>query len=226
MMLPKDADLSRRWRALLAQTETPVDEHDLAAWCDLLGKSDDELGGVVALYARGQGEAGRTASQALAPFLALSEAASWGPERSTARVLTALAADAHAVGVATRLHRRRMRRMRDKLPVLMLPSGDILLCLVGPLEPEVMDAVFARAFTLAVGADYPDVVIDTSGLEPSDDELLLATLEGFPRHELAGRLRLHLTGQDEEGWSRRLKQRGISGEHVRCLARLQDLPRS
>jgi hypothetical protein len=192
----------------------------MEGWAELAVRDLRELAAVVALHARNLGEQGVPAHQPVLQASLLDASLPAPPEVR----LAAVAADAHAVGLATRLDRHRRRSLRDRLPVLELPSGEVLACVVGPLDAELLDGLLGRAFSLAAGTGARVVALDLSGAEDVDAELVLDTAAGFPEHELAGRVRLVLTGVDDpDAWRARLSRRGTDPEDVAVRARVTDL---
>lgn len=224
------ATLAPAWRAALDAAGVPLEAAVLDAWAELLEGSEadlEELEGLVALHARSLGESGRPASQAVLQVHVVSTLPGLTSKRQTLgpwiERLVRVAADAHAIGAATRLERRGSRRLRERLPVLEIPGGTVLACAVGRLDGDMLDVLLGRAFVVAMGAGAREVALDLGGADEIDERALLDTLVGFKRHELAGKLRLVVIGApDPDGLTARLRTRGVGSEQVLSRALLVD----
>lgn len=220
--MSKDADeLARAWAAARSAAGIDLDPHVAATWVELLLEGPErrsELEALIALHARGLGESGRRASLAVLQVSLLDRLR---PDLDTVP-LVAVAADAHAIGAATRLERRARSRLRSALPVLPLPSGDVVAALVGPIDGDLLDALLGRAFVAAVQSQARRVILDLAGVEDLDLDLVLATAAAFPRHELADRLSLVLSGLDDPA-SAEARLQVAGAPTVRCVRRTSDL---
>ena len=212
-----------RWRAATAEAPLPepVTQASLS-WLASPDEDTEEHAARVALHARGEAEAGRPAGTVLAPFWMLFELVP-SEKRPPLRRLLALVADAHTLGVSSRSEQLRRQRLRETTPVLELPDGRVLAALVGPIDGEILDAVLGRAFALAMGIGAEELVIEVGTLDDRDAETVLDALGFYPRHELAARLKLSVTGLDAPSrWEAALRERGVPSELVRFRARIAD----
>ncbi len=210
--------LDEAWSKERARLQAELDPATADAWTSIARlEAWSELSGVIALFARGEGEAGRPASGVVLPVAALAAAIrSVGGESGVGADLLRVAADAHAVGLGTRHGRRLARMLERSSPVLELPDGRVLACPVGHLDGDLIDAVLFRAFALAAASGAAEVVLDLSAATIADEQALLSTLRRFPEHERASALRLTVTGVDDLD----LWREHLAGSPVDVRARL------
>ncbi len=148
----------------------------------------------VALEAREAGEHGRPASAPLARWLEL-DAPSEAARRLTSD-LVQVAANAHAIGAATRndaWHRERARRLTPVLSV----SPKVVAAFLGPeVSGDVVEHVCARLFQLAIGRRARIAAIDVTYV--TDDAPVVDAVSGIERVKLPPDLQVGLTGRSPD----------------------------
>lgn len=153
-----------------------------------------ELTARVALDARAAGEAGELASRSIGPWLRVPDR---GPESTRLRdELLRTAADAHALGVATRVERAHRVDARNRVPVVALGREVVATFLSGRPDGPTLDVALDRAFRRAVATGARFSVIDVSCVEGADD-VLIRTLRGIGGVGLPPALRVVVTGANE-----------------------------
>lgn len=180
---------------------------ELAGWValGLDPEGEAELLRLLSLHGRSEGLGGHPASTVALRLLALDEGwreAAPGSHAKVARLLRlglAAALDAHDLGVAEARDALHHREIREMTPLFGAGSGRIVLVLLTPLLPELLDAAMARLLN-ARGAAHT-AVIDLLGAG-AEDRRLYDTLAGLLRDPAAAGLRLVLTGCRDEAVTR------------------------
>ena len=157
--------------------------------------AEGELLRLVALDARNLAQEGRPASLVVAQPLLLE--AVWPEARRLSHLLVRVAADAHALGT-TGVHEDRTRRLLARRAPVVAAGPGWLAFLMGPMDAEVLDAIFGRLLQAAAGAGAPEVAIDLSGAE-APDAMFLRTLVGFSTADTGPVKRLTVTSAADPG---------------------------
>ncbi|MCC7384500.1 MAG: hypothetical protein IT384_21815 [Deltaproteobacteria bacterium] len=221
-----------RWLDLVAKEEVlsgsrEALESELSGWLELLeaasapGPSRHELDKLVAFHARSQGLENLPASATALRVHLLEDAArdvhgELPPElHSQLKWMLRVAADAHALGQAEHLENRHHREIRDFSPLLRLDDDTVVAFMLGPMTPELIDAVTGRLLRDCAATGATTAVLDVLGAQPDDDRFhrtIVALLES----DVGRRLKLVLSGlRDVEGTRAALGRLGAD------LARLE-----
>jgi hypothetical protein len=156
-----------------------------------------ELAERVALDARAAGESGELASRSLDPWLRLRGIDAEASDRLLQDSLLRTAANAHAVGVASRATRYYRERAGANVPVVAVGSGIVAVFPSGRPDGPMLDLALDRAFRRAVATGARFLVIDVSCMERIDD-VLIRTLGGIPAVGLPEALSVVVTGANVE----------------------------
>ena len=216
--------LQSKWQRWAEKTKLPREPilEDIVKTLSSAMSDNETLSQTLSLHARNRGQAGRPSSELATP---LGRLASFLERQRPDQAefvwsLLSIAVDAHVVGALSRSHYQWMRQLQELTPLLVLPSGEILLCPVGPLPPEHLDALMHRALVLSIQAEATIIYFEISYISELDESLLLATLSGFTRHELAGKVSIVILGAPPEAkWPDELKKREIPEHIVRCVTK-------
>lgn len=162
----------------------------LEGWVELLEPAlggeewaQGELLQLLGFYARGQGLEGKPVSASLRLITALEEALNGAAEasRTSWRPLTQqlcnVMVDSHALGQTQRLQNRHLAALKRSAPVFSLAGVTTVGFLQGPMEAELLDALFGRVLRLCARG-HRFALIDCVGAEP-DDERFHRTVRGF-----------------------------------------------
>lgn len=191
------SEVLTRWQQAAERSSIRLPDH-APTWAELADRPS-ELVANVSLHTRHGAEDGHPLSQLLPAIQSLADVIEMPS-------LVAAAVDAHTIGTATRIEEHVKRKLRTRQPVHPLDENRIVACAVGPMDAELLDVLLGRAFTLAAGRGARELWLDLSGSFEVDGGLIEATLQNYPRHELAHRLQLVVCGVDEGRWSRRLQE--------------------
>jgi len=179
---------TRRW--LLGPREAVRAE--LSHWLALLAEPDrasrHELHKLAAFHARQLGVDGRPASAAIGQVLELGRVL-----ESHDSELLEIVADAHALGAEERARAAHEQVLRDRAPLVRLGGGRILGFLIGPMSPDLMDAMLGRLLREAAMVEATHAILDLGSAE-EDDDRLHRTLDGFLRTKVGQRLHLVILG--------------------------------
>lgn len=220
-------EIVRAWAARCeAERILPQDREaaiaEVAGWCELLAAGDHaELERLVALHGRAHGYDGRPASSLAGRMLAL-EASAPSAQAPALRQMLRVALDAYAIGLAEAKDARHHRAIRDMTPLFRVSGQRLVLMLIGPLLPELIDAAMARLLNERVASGADTAIIDLLGAGPPD-ERFCRTVAGLLRDPAATKLSLVLTGADPDALRGELASAGADLSRVRFEPRLSDV---
>lgn len=201
----------RAWLDLLAVERLvgPSPEgvaHELGAWLSLLepaaagdSPAQHELFKLVALHARSAGFEERPASATVMRVALLQDALrsvhGEVPAKTTAfvRSLVRVAADSHALGLAERLGAKHQREIRDFSPVIRLADQTVVAFMLGPMTPELIDAITGRLLRECSVSGAKTAILDVFGAAVDDDRFH-RTIAALLESDGARKLTLVLTG--------------------------------
>lgn len=204
---------------------------EIAGWITVLRESGDtatgELGKLVALHGRTAGFEGVPGSIVALRLGALEDA--WeevAPDehrrvRPILRTMLRVALDAHGLGAAEARDARHHRAIRDMTPLFRV--GDrVVALLLGPMIPELIDALMARVLHELAANEASAVVLDVLGAGP-DDARLHHTIAALLREAPMYKRTLILTGLGDPTRTRAgLGAAGADLDRVRFVPRLSD----
>lgn len=221
-------------RALSGSKEAAAAE--LGTWLALLepaAEGDEpaqhELFKLVAFHARSLGFEGQPASLVVLRVELLQEAlrTAGGTEpapalRAVVRSMLRIAADAHALGAAERLTAKHHREIRDFSPLVRLDEQTVLAFMLGPMTPELIDAITGRLLRECAMIGAKTAVLDVFGAA-ADDDRFQRTIAELLRQPPAKNLTLVLAGlRDVEGTRAALSGLGVDPARVRFTATLSE----
>jgi len=208
---------------------------EVAGWIALaLSARDDtsatnELLKLVALHGRMAGAEGRSASALALRMGALDEAwkaAASDSYRSVSgvlRTMTRVALDAHGLGAAEARDARHHRAIRDMTPVFRAGVGRVVLILIGPMIPELIDSAMARLLNTCAAEEASTAVIDVLGAAP-DDARFHETVAALLRDPAGYKLSLVLTGLADPDRTRAgLTAAGAEMARIKLVPQLSDV---
>lgn len=220
-----DAWVRRMAAAKVLMGEKEGIEAELSGWLELLDRAvageawaETELSRLVALHARNLGAEGRPASAVLMQIIlldeTLQEVGRADQTRELIQHLLRLVADAHEAGVTQRLTAKHRKRLSAMAPVIRLGDRAVVGFLLGPMQPELLDALVGRVLREAVRSGAKVAVIDCLGAD-RDDEIFHRTIAAMQKQPPGDRLRLILTGLRDPDRSRQeLERFGVDLERV------------
>lgn len=182
-----------------------------------------ELTGVSSVYARNQGQCGLPSSTLisnLAKLGMLYEQCEPTSDNPFLHILSVVA-DAYTLGSIDRFEARRRRHLENHVPLLVLPNKKVLLCPVGPLTADTLDALVHRAFVLVLQAEATELVIELAFVEDLNEQLIIDTLVGFPGHTMADQVSIIVSGVPAPAdWTAQLSAAGVAPTQVQCISKL------
>jgi hypothetical protein len=206
---------------------------ELGPWLELIDSAvagdepaKKELDKLVAFQARSLGIEDRPASSAVLRVHLLGEALAQvngklsPPLRAHLRWLMRIAADAHALGAAERSENRHHREIRDFSPVFRLRGDTVVAMMLGPMTPEIIDAITGRLLRECAASGAKVAVLDCFGAA-EDDDRFHRTIAAMLAASSARDLELVLTGlRDPERTRRALQAIDAKLERLRLVPSL------
>jgi hypothetical protein len=203
---------------------------ELSGWLALLGPASEgdapakhELLKLIALHARSLGYEEKPASATVLRIALLQDAhleahGQIPPKtREIIRWMIRVAADAHALGQAERLSAKHQREIRDFSPIVRLDDQTVLAFMLGPMSPELIDAILGRLLRECASCSAKVAVLDVFGAAAADDRFH-RTIAELLESEPGKKLTLVLAGlRDADPTKAALQKLGVDLSRLRFV---------
>lgn len=228
------------WVSVLAKEKLLMAEREgvtaeFGHWLQLLyaGAGGDagatsELFRLVALHCKALGHEGRPASAVVMQIATLRELLlheSPAPAPALLRLvqeMVRVAADAQALGQSERLEERGIDLLKHRSPVFSLEKV-VVGCLVGPMQAELLDSLFARVLRECVRHGIDQIVVDIAAADEADDRFF-RTIHGLLTSPDVPPVSVIISGvRDLDAAAMALRALGVDTPRLRLVTSLREV---